>query len=113
MPANSSTRNLNISFFINRSTAENVESMMCLNRFCRPIMTKPRPAPAKPATPEAPASPPPQTGEQQAPGGDADSNTNPTASANASTHERAADGSGEVPPASAEPMETDTSTTSA
>jgi heat shock protein 4 len=65
-------------------------------------MTKPRPAPAKPATPEAPPTPPPQASEQQPQGGDA----------NASPPEGAADGSVETP-ASAEPMDTETSTTSA
>ncbi|XP_020249769.1 LOW QUALITY PROTEIN: heat shock 70 kDa protein 15-like [Asparagus officinalis] len=37
-----------------------------LDRFCRPIMTKPRPAPAKPQTPPPTESPPqPQPAEQQ------------------------------------------------
>jgi heat shock protein 4 len=72
-------------------------------------MMKPRPAPAKPATPEAPPTPPAEAGEQQPQGGDA----NADASANASANERAVDGSGEVPPASEEPMETEASTTSA
>ncbi|KAI9159765.1 hypothetical protein LWI28_001726 [Acer negundo] len=58
-----------------------------LDRFCRPIMTKPKPA--KPATPETPATPPPQGTEQQ-PDGDDDSNA-----------------SAEVPPATGEPMETE------
>ena len=31
-----------------------------MDRFCKPIMMKPRPAPAKPATPEAPPTPPPR-----------------------------------------------------
>ena len=74
-----------------------------MDRFCKPIMMKPRPAPAKPATPEAPPTPPPQASEEQQPqGGDA----------NASTTEGAADGSAETP-ASAEPMDTETSTTPA
>lgn len=60
-------------------------------------MTKPRPA--KPATPEAPATSPPQAGERQQPQGDA----------NASTNENAGDSATEVPPASTEPMETDKS----
>ncbi|KDP37205.1 hypothetical protein JCGZ_06261 [Jatropha curcas] len=67
-----------------------------LDRFCRPIMTKPKPA--KPSTPETPATPPPQGGEQQPEGGEA-------ANANENT------GAGEVPPASGEPMETDKSDT--
>ncbi|KAK2654895.1 hypothetical protein Ddye_014751 [Dipteronia dyeriana] len=44
-----------------------------LDRFCRPIMTKPKPA--KPATPETPATPPPQGTEQQPQGGDANANS--------------------------------------
>lgn len=85
-----------------------------VNRFCKPIMMKPRPAPAKPATPETPPMPPPQASEQQSQGGDANGSTDANASTNASsTNEMAADDSGEVPPASAEPMDTQTSTTSA
>ncbi|KAK3219738.1 hypothetical protein Dsin_013708 [Dipteronia sinensis] len=61
-----------------------------LDRCCRPIMTKPKPA--KPATPETPATPPPQGTEQQPHGGDADANSNE---------------SPEAPPASGEPMETE------
>ncbi|KAG8643545.1 heat shock 70 kDa protein 15 [Manihot esculenta] len=68
-----------------------------LDRFCRPLMTKPKPA--KPATPETPATPPPQGSEQQAQGGDA----------NASANEDTGAGSGGVPPASGEPMETEKS----
>lgn len=60
-------------------------------------MTKPKPA--KPATPETPATPPPQGSEQQAQGGDA----------NASANEDTGAGSGGVPPASGEPMETEKS----
>ncbi|XP_029130578.1 heat shock 70 kDa protein 15 [Cajanus cajan] len=72
-----------------------------VDRFCKPIMTKPKPAP-KPTTPEAPATPPPQGGEQQQP----PSQENP----NASTNENAGDnGNPAPPPASAEPMETDKS----
>lgn len=59
-------------------------------------MTKPKPAPAKPAAPETPPTPPPQGSEQQTQAEDANAGT-----------ENAAAGSGEVPPASAEPMETD------
>lgn len=69
-----------------------------LDRFCRPIMTKPKPAPAKPAAPETP-TPPPQGNEHQPQGGDAN--------ANADGNENPADGSNEVPQASEEPMETD------
>ncbi|CAN4115387.1 unnamed protein product [Withania somnifera] len=65
-----------------------------LDRVCRPIMTKPKPA--KPATPETPS--PPQEGEQQPQG-----SKSPNAGENAT--EGASAGS-EVPPA-AEPMETD------
>ncbi|KAG9459291.1 hypothetical protein H6P81_003799 [Aristolochia fimbriata] len=42
-----------------------------LDRFCRPIMTKPKPAPAKPQTPpaaESASSPPPQTSESKSQG---------------------------------------------
>ncbi|CAK7356663.1 unnamed protein product [Dovyalis caffra] len=76
-----------------------------LDRFCRPIMTKPKPA--KPATPETPATPPPQGSEQQQQGGDANADPN----ANAGANETAGTASGEVPPASGEPMETDKSET--
>ncbi|XP_061338536.1 heat shock 70 kDa protein 15-like [Gastrolobium bilobum] len=68
-----------------------------VDRFCKPIMMKPRPA--KPATPEAPATPPPQGGEQQQPQENADANTN----------ENAGDSGNQVPPPSTEPMETDKS----
>lgn len=73
------------------------------NRFCRPIMTKPKPAPAKPATPETPQAPPPQGSEQQPEGGDA----NPSANNANSSPENAAAESAEEPLASNEPMETD------
>lgn len=59
-------------------------------------MTKPKPAPAKPAAPETPPTPPPQGSEQQTQDGDANAGT-----------DNAAAGSGEVPPASTEAMETD------
>ncbi|GLT52070.1 hypothetical protein SLA2020_254320 [Shorea laevis] len=74
-----------------------------LDRFCRPIMTKPKPA--KPATPETPATPPPQGSEAQQQGTDANANASPNASENVPA------GSDDVPPASAEPMETDKSET--
>ncbi|KAF8393340.1 hypothetical protein HHK36_021582 [Tetracentron sinense] len=65
-----------------------------LDRFCRPIMTKPKPA--KPQTPtEAPPSPP-QGSESQPQSGD-------------SSIDSAADGSGEASAAATEPMETDKS----
>ncbi|XP_068647507.1 heat shock 70 kDa protein 14-like [Aristolochia californica] len=68
-----------------------------VDRFCRPIMTKPRPAPAKPQTPaaaaEPAATPPPESSESQHQG------NSETASAE-----------GEAPPAGAsEPMETEKS----
>ncbi|EEF34206.1 heat shock 70 kDa protein 15 [Ricinus communis] len=66
-----------------------------VDRTCRPIMTKPKPA--KPATPETPATPPPQGSEQQPQGGDSAAGAN----------ENTGTGSGEVPPASGEAMETD------
>ncbi|PWA80993.1 heat shock protein 70 family [Artemisia annua] len=53
-----------------------------LDRLCRPIMTKPKPAPPKPATPEAPASPAPaQSGEQTSQG--SENATSPSPSPNA------------------------------
>lgn len=66
-----------------------------LDRFCRPIMTKPKPA--KPAAPEAPATPPPQGGESQPNSGEA----------NANTAENAENAAREAPPPSEEPMETE------
>ncbi|KAF4372456.1 hypothetical protein CsatB_012829 [Cannabis sativa] len=74
-----------------------------LDRFCRPIMMKPKPAPAKPATPEAPQTPPPQ-GSEQPQGGDANASSN---------NAEAAAESGEAPAAPAEPMETEAPPTSA
>lgn len=71
-----------------------------VDRACRPIMTKPKPA--KPAAPETPPTPPPQGNEPQPQGGEN----------GASAHDSAADGSSsEVPPAAAEPMDTDKSET--
>ncbi|XP_034899980.1 heat shock 70 kDa protein 15 [Populus alba] len=78
-----------------------------LDRFCRPIMTKPKPKPAKPTTPETPATPPSQGSEQQQQGGDANADPN----ANVGDHETAGAACGEVPPDSGEPMETDKSET--
>ncbi|KAH1091002.1 hypothetical protein J1N35_018259 [Gossypium stocksii] len=73
-----------------------------LDRFCRPIMMKPKPA--KPATPEAPATPPHPGSETQPQGANS-----PKASPNRNgdSSENVPAGSGEAPPASAEPMETD------
>lgn len=67
-----------------------------LDRFCRPIMTKPKPA--KPAVPETPPTPPPNGSEGQPQGGA----ETPTA-----------EGSNEAPTGAAEPMETEKSETSA
>ncbi|TYJ17979.1 hypothetical protein E1A91_A09G090400v1 [Gossypium mustelinum] len=73
-----------------------------LDRFCRPIMMKPKPA--KPATPEAPATPPHPGSEAQPQGANS-----PKASPNRNgdPSENVPAGSGEAPPASVEPMETD------
>lgn len=75
-----------------------ISEMSCVIRFCRPIMTKAKPAPPKPSTPEAPTATPPQGAESQQ-GGAADANTSPNPSENTQ--------GGDVPPASGEPMETD------
>lgn len=72
-----------------------------LDRFCRPIMTKPKPA--KPAVPETPATPPPQGGESQPNSGEA----------NANQTENAQNATGEAPPASEEPMDTEKTETTA
>ncbi|CAL5373655.1 unnamed protein product [Camellia sinensis] len=72
-----------------------------LNRFCRPIMTKPKPA--KPASPEMPSATPPPGTEPQPQGADSDPNSNPNENAGAANSE--------VPPAASEPMETDKSET--
>ncbi|KAL2968138.1 hypothetical protein AAZX31_15G014000 [Glycine max] len=75
-----------------------------VDRFCKPIMMKPKPPPPKPATPEAPATPPPQGGEQPQQQQQQPPEENP----NASTNEKAGDNANPAPPpASAEPMETD------
>ncbi|GAB4850195.1 hypothetical protein Ancab_029489 [Ancistrocladus abbreviatus] len=70
-----------------------------LDRFCRPIMTKPKPAPPKPATPEVQQPPQAQGNDGQTQGGD-------NASA-PETSETMVDGTNEVPPAAGEPMDTD------
>ncbi|KAL9463374.1 hypothetical protein AB3S75_001229 [Citrus x aurantiifolia] len=72
-----------------------------LDRFCRPIMTKPKPA--KPVAPETPATPPPQGGESQPNSGEA----------NANQTENAQNATGEAPPASEEPMDTEKTETTA
>ncbi|XP_014501310.1 heat shock 70 kDa protein 15 [Vigna radiata var. radiata] len=77
-----------------------------VDRFCKPIMTKPKPPPPKPTTPEAPATPPPQGGEQQQQPQQSPAQENP----NATSNENAGDnGNPAPPPASAEPMETEKS----
>ncbi|XWS19014.1 hypothetical protein CRYUN_Cryun32bG0094800 [Craigia yunnanensis] len=77
-----------------------------LDRFCRPIMMKP-----KPAKPESPATPPPQGSEAQPQGADANANSNASPNHSTDPSENVPAGSGEAPPASAEPMETDKSET--
>ncbi|KAL3618324.1 hypothetical protein CASFOL_038645 [Castilleja foliolosa] len=75
-----------------------------LDRFCRPIMTKPKPA--KPApTPEPPSPATSQGGEPQPQGADS-SNSSPGPNADAS---ETAEHGNEAPPVAAEPMETDKS----
>ncbi|XVF74602.1 hypothetical protein PTKIN_Ptkin13bG0125200 [Pterospermum kingtungense] len=75
-----------------------------LDRVCRPILTKP-----KPVTPESPATPPPQGNEAQPQGADANANPNASPNHSADPSEDAPEGSGEIPPASTKPMETDKS----
>ncbi|KAL6986880.1 hypothetical protein U1Q18_041462 [Sarracenia purpurea var. burkii] len=76
-----------------------------LDRFCRPIMTKPKPA--KPTTPERPSPGSPQGSEPQPQGAD-----NGTTNPNTNPYEDAGAANGEVPPAApSEPMETDKSET--
>ncbi|KAL6996498.1 hypothetical protein U1Q18_006630 [Sarracenia purpurea var. burkii] len=71
-----------------------------LDRFCRPLMTKPKPA--KPATPEAPPPSPPHGSEPQPKGAENTyANTSPTENSGAANSD--------VPPAPAEPMETEKS----
>ncbi|KAK7261836.1 hypothetical protein RIF29_28158 [Crotalaria pallida] len=74
-----------------------------VDRFCKPIMTRPKPKPAKPATPEAPATP--ETPATPTPQGD--EQQQPQENANASTNENAGGNGNQVPPESSEPMETD------
>lgn len=75
-----------------------------VDRSCKPIMTKPKPKPAKPATPETPTTPPPQDGEQQQ-----QPEQQPQEDANVGSNENAGDNGNQVPPVSGEPMETDKS----
>ncbi|PSS07446.1 Heat shock 70 protein [Actinidia chinensis var. chinensis] len=75
-------------------SAEIRKKAEALDRFCRPIMTKPKPA--KPATPEMPSPAPPQGSEPQPQGADDAYHNESPGAANS-----------EVPPADAEPMETD------
>ncbi|XP_016169721.1 heat shock 70 kDa protein 14 [Arachis ipaensis] len=81
-------------------SAEIRKKAEAVDRFCKPIMTKPRPA--KPATPEAPATPPPQGGEQQQPPENANASASPNQNAGDS-------GNNQAPPEAGEPMETDKS----
>ncbi|KAL9251393.1 Heat shock 70 kDa protein 15-like protein [Drosera capensis] len=74
------------------------------DRFCRPIMTKPKPAPPKPATPERPQ---PQT---QSPARDSPASAGDSADA-PNTNDNVSDGSSEVPPGG-EPMKTEKAETS-
>ncbi|KAL5072650.1 hypothetical protein RYX36_011634 [Vicia faba] len=76
-------------------SAEIRKKAEAVDRFCKPIMMKPKPA--KPATPPAPPSPASSSSEQQQP--QAESNAN-------STNENAGDDS-QASSASTEPMETD------
>ncbi|CAN1285837.1 Heat shock 70 kDa protein 14 [Linum perenne] len=74
-----------------------------LDRFCRPVMTKPKPTPPKPATPEAPAASPQAGGEQQQPPQGSEGNANAaTPDSNENSGAAAGDAS-----ATGEPMETD------
>ncbi|KAH6758284.1 heat shock protein 91 [Perilla frutescens var. frutescens] len=74
-----------------------------LDRFCRPVMTKAKPKPAKPATttPE-PTSPAPSQGGEAQPQGADNGASSPSKNAEAGAEQ-------EVPQAAAEPMETDKS----
>lgn len=65
-------------------------------RFCRPIMTKPKPA-AKPATPEAASPPPPPQGSEPQPQG--------AEKSNADGNENAGGAGSDAP--QREPMETE------
>ncbi|XP_052175135.1 heat shock 70 kDa protein 15-like [Diospyros lotus] len=73
-----------------------------IQRFCRSIMTKAKPA--KPGTPETPSQMPSQGSEPHSRGADQD-----TTNANSSPRDNPGAANSEVPPASAEPMETDKS----
>ncbi|XP_073272792.1 heat shock 70 kDa protein 14 [Primulina huaijiensis] len=80
-------------------SAEVRKKAEALDRFCRSIMTKPKPKPAKPAMPDAPSPASSQGGESQSQGPD---NTN--------TCDTAESGE-ELPSADQRPMETDKSET--
>ncbi|KAL3511806.1 hypothetical protein ACH5RR_024523 [Cinchona calisaya] len=85
-------------------TADLRRKAEALDRLCRPIMTKPKPA--KPATPETASPAAPQGNEPQPQGAESDPHSNQNSHANDSA------GAGkEVPPESMEPMETDKSET--
>ncbi|OIW15856.1 hypothetical protein TanjilG_04391 [Lupinus angustifolius] len=71
-----------------------------VDRFCKPIVTKPKPKPAKVATPETPPTPPPEGNEHQ----------QPQQNGNGSANENAGDSGNQAPPESSEPMETDNKT---
>ncbi|XP_008786326.2 heat shock 70 kDa protein 15-like [Phoenix dactylifera] len=68
-----------------------------LDRFCRPIMTKPRPPPAKPQTPPPAETPAQPEATEQQPQGDG------------TQGEHLADESGQAVPTAPEPMDTDKS----
>ncbi|CAL0324129.1 unnamed protein product [Lupinus luteus] len=71
-----------------------------VDRFCKPIVTKPKPKPTKVATPETPATPSPEGNEHQ----------QPQENGNGSSNENAGESGNQVPPESSEPMETDNKT---
>ncbi|KAE9588050.1 hypothetical protein Lal_00002979 [Lupinus albus] len=68
-----------------------------VDRFCKPIVTKPKPKAAKVATPETAPTPGPEGDEKQ----------QPQENSNGNTNENAGDSGNQVPPESSEPMETD------
>ncbi|XP_047973315.1 heat shock 70 kDa protein 15-like [Salvia hispanica] len=79
-----------------------IKKCEALDRFCRPIMTKPIPTPAKPATPEL-ASPGPFQGSESQPQGANNADSSPSQNTGAGVGQ-------EVPAAAAaEPMGTDKS----
>jgi heat shock protein 4 len=82
-------------FSVNHSSLFPDKNIYFLNRFCKPIMTKPKPA--KPAAPQAPPSPASSGSEQQ----------QPQADENANTNENTGDDANQASSTSTEPMETD------